>query len=47
MHTVYFSLGSNIGNRKRLVSEAVELLEKRVGHVVKMSSLYETEPWGF
>ncbi len=47
MHTVYFSLGSNIGNRKRLVSEAVELLDKRVGHVTKKSSLYETEPWGF
>lgn len=47
MHTVYFSLGSNIGNRKRLVSDAVELLEKRVGKVVKRSSLYETEPWGF
>lgn len=47
MHTVYFSLGSNIGNRKRLVSDAVELLEKRVGKVVKRSSLYETDPWGF
>lgn len=47
MHTVYLSLGSNIGNRKRLVSDAVELLEKRVGKVVKRSSLYETEPWGF
>lgn len=47
MHTVYLSLGSNIGNRKRLVSEAVELLGKRVGHVTKRSSLYETDPWGF
>lgn len=47
MQEVYFSLGSNLGNRKRLVREAIEELDKRVGKVLKQSSLYETEPWGF
>lgn len=44
---LYLSLGSNLGNRKRLVSEAIDMIDKRVGHVVRSSSLYETEPWGF
>lgn len=47
MHKVYFSLGSNIGNRKRLVREAVELIAERVGGVLAQSELHETEPWGF
>lgn len=46
-HTVYFSLGSNIGNRKWQIKDAVALLGERVGEVVAQSSLLETEPWGF
>ena len=46
-HTVYFSIGSNIGNRKRLIHNAIELLSNRVGPVLRQSSLIETEPWGF
>lgn len=47
MHTVYFSLGSNIGNRKRLIRTAIDMIGRKVGHVIKQSKLYETEPWGF
>ena len=47
LHHVYFSIGSNIGNRKRLVREAIALLNERIGEVERQSSLYETEPWGF
>lgn len=47
LHRVYFSIGSNIGNRKRLVREAIALLGERVGVVERQSSLIETEPWGF
>lgn len=47
MHTVYFSLGSNIGNRKSLVREATKLIGKHVGKVTRESSLIETEPWGY
>lgn len=46
-HIVYFSLGSNIGNRKRLIRNAIEMLGIHVGPVLRQSSLYETEPWGF
>lgn len=47
MHTVYLSLGSNLGNRRRVMRETLQLLSQKVGNVVKTSSLYETEPWGF
>lgn len=47
LHHVYFSIGSNIGNRKRLVREAIALLNERVGEVECESSLLETDPWGF
>ncbi|MGI6231547.1 MAG: 2-amino-4-hydroxy-6-hydroxymethyldihydropteridine diphosphokinase [Prevotella sp.] len=47
MHNVYFSLGSNIGNRKRQIENAISLLGQRVGCVKAVSSMFETEPWGF
>lgn len=47
IHQVYLSLGANIGNRKRTIRQAVELIGAQVGEVVRLSSLYETEPWGF
>ena len=47
MHTVYLSLGSNIGNRRATMRNALKLLETNVGEVTKASALHETEPWGF
>ncbi len=46
-HTVYLSLGSNLGNRKQLLLDAIEKINKKVGNVVRQSSFYETKPWGF
>ncbi|MEG2340643.1 MAG: 2-amino-4-hydroxy-6-hydroxymethyldihydropteridine diphosphokinase [Odoribacter sp.] len=39
-------LGSNLGDKREILAEAIRQLST-VGKVVKMSSLYETEPWGF
>ncbi len=47
MHKVYLSLGTNLGNRKRNVHEAIEKIGELVGDVVRQSALYETKPWGF
>jgi 2-amino-4-hydroxy-6-hydroxymethyldihydropteridine diphosphokinase len=47
MHTVYLSLGANIGNRKRAMYDATRLIGEKVGTVERTSSLYETKPWGF
>ena len=47
MHTVYLGLGTNLGDRRGNMDTAMRLLGERVGYVVRASSLYETEPWGF
>ena len=46
-HMVYLALGSNIGDRRNDLSEAIRLIDERVGRVDKVSSFMETEPWGF
>ncbi len=43
---VYFSLGSNLGNRIIFLQQAMLLLSQRVGTCIVASSVYETEPWG-
>jgi 2-amino-4-hydroxy-6-hydroxymethyldihydropteridine diphosphokinase len=44
---VYFSLGSNIGDRLATLQRAVELIHDGVGKVVKTSKVYESDPVGF
>lgn len=47
MAIAYLSLGTNIGNKRRNMITAAALLAERVGDVLALSDLYETEPWGF
>lgn len=47
MAVVYLGLGSNLGDRRAEIRRAVALIGERVGEVVRLSSMYETEPWGF
>lgn len=47
MHTVYLSLGANIGNRRATLLRAVEMLGERAGMLEELSSFRETAPWGF
>ncbi len=42
----YLGLGSNLGDRAQNLGRAVSLLERRIGAVV-VSSVYETQPWGY
>ena len=46
-HKVYLSLGSNIGDRRANLKEAVGLLDEAGIKVVKISSVYETDPVGY
>ena len=46
-HKLYIGLGSNLGDRQTLIEEALQLIEERIGQVERVSSIYETEPWGF
>ena len=44
---VVLSLGSNIGNRQENLKKAVKSLEESKVEILKISSIYETEPLGF
>lgn len=46
-HSVLISLGSNLGNREENLQRCVAMLHESVGTVVKISTLYETDAWGF
>jgi len=47
LHQVYLGLGSNLGEREALMSQAIQLIGQRVGQVTRQSSFIETTPWGF
>lgn len=46
-HKVFLGLGSNMGNRRQNLRDAVRLIEKNAGRVVRHSSVMESEPWGY
>ena len=46
-HTVYLSLGSNLGDKQRNIRVAVEKIGELIGHVESQSALHITAPWGF
>lgn len=39
--------GSNIGDRKALLDQALGHLSTSIGSIMAVSSVYESEPWGF
>lgn len=43
--TAYIGLGSNLGDRSKNLSGAVERLS-RIGTIDAVSAIYETKPWG-
>lgn len=46
-YVVYLGLGANLGRRADNIRQALALLDTEEGvQVEKVSSLYETEPWG-
>lgn len=47
MHKAYLGLGSNIGDRKSYLVQAIQQIEMQIGKVCSVSSAYLSEPWGF
>ncbi len=47
MPQVYLALGTNMGDKRQQMCDAVRMIHERVGAVTALSSFYETAPWGF
>jgi len=46
MAKIYLALGTNLGNREENLKNALELLKEKC-RILKISSVYETEPFGY
>ena len=47
MATLYLSLGTNLGDRQKNLSSALDYIGREVGTIESESDVMETEPWGF
>src|ERR1035437_8246329 len=47
MNEVFILLGGNLGDKSKIFKETIKLIGERVGMVIKQSSVYVTESWGF
>ena len=47
LRPTYLSLGSNLGNKLENLQQATDLIAEKIGAVVRISSVYKTESWGF
>ena len=46
-HLVYFSLGSNLGERLDNLINAIKEIKSEIGDVTKLSTIYESSSWGY
>lgn len=47
MNQVYLGLGTNLGNKENNLLLAIEKIKFELGEIEKVSTFYESEPWGF
>lgn len=47
MHKVYLGLGGNIGNKQNNFEVVYRQIIQKLGSIEKVSSIYESPPWGF
>ena len=47
MKTVFLGIGTNLGEREENLRKAITLIGEHIGIITRVSSVYETEPWGF
>ncbi|MGO5074929.1 2-amino-4-hydroxy-6-hydroxymethyldihydropteridine diphosphokinase [Clostridium sporogenes] len=46
MHTAYVAFGSNMGEKENYIKRALEKIEQKGIKIIKVSPIYETEPYG-
>jgi 2-amino-4-hydroxy-6-hydroxymethyldihydropteridine diphosphokinase len=47
VNKAFLGIGSNLGNRRENLIIAIRRIEEVTGNALCLSSVYETEPWGF
>lgn len=47
MADIYFSLGTNLGDKEQNLCQAINHIQKQIGKVISQSAFYSTPPWGF
>ncbi|MCX6226479.1 MAG: 2-amino-4-hydroxy-6-hydroxymethyldihydropteridine diphosphokinase [Bacteroidia bacterium] len=47
MQELIIGLGSNLGDRRKNIETAIALIGEKIGLVTAVSTIVETEPWGF
>ena len=47
MSRVFLGLGSNLGDKREYINNALVFIEKRVGEIIALSDFYESQPWGY
>ena len=46
MEGIYLGLGTNLGDREEHLENALILIEKKIGPILKKSTIHETKAWG-
>ncbi|HEY1022780.1 MAG TPA: 2-amino-4-hydroxy-6-hydroxymethyldihydropteridine diphosphokinase, partial [Flavisolibacter sp.] len=46
MNTAYLLIGSNMGDRQKVLQKTKKRIEAACGHVQQQSAIYQTAPWG-
>jgi len=47
MSEVFILLGGNVGDKSKIFEQTRKMIGLKVGRIIKQSSVYVTEPWGF
>jgi 2-amino-4-hydroxy-6-hydroxymethyldihydropteridine diphosphokinase len=47
MNYAFLGIGTNLSERNKNLTSALTSVENSIGVIVRLSSVYETDPWGF
>ena len=47
MKRILLGIGTNLGDREANLKTSLKNIEENIGRIIRTSSVYETEPWGF